>query len=132
MTPSRSPALAQALLSVARVGLAFTTTVEMFKTGTFPEFASKFKILFTSGLFLSAITDVLVSVARYYYLRNLKQGYSQTQEVVDSVVVYTINDGLLTCAVVIASIVCVRILCRQKFRAIIEVEFLGTVALDVA
>ncbi|KAI0311003.1 hypothetical protein OF83DRAFT_809511 [Amylostereum chailletii] len=95
-----------ALLSVARVGLAFTTTVEMFKTGTFPEFASKFKILFTSGLFLSAITDVLVSVARYYYLRNLKQGYSQTQEVVDSVVVYTINDGLLTCAVVIASIVC--------------------------
>ncbi|KAJ3853943.1 hypothetical protein EV368DRAFT_63673 [Lentinula lateritia] len=64
-----------AFLSVARVGLAFTTTAEMMITKTFPEFATKFRILFTSGLFVSAVTDVVVSVARYYYLRNLKQGY---------------------------------------------------------
>ncbi|GAW03771.1 hypothetical protein LENED_005519 [Lentinula edodes] len=93
-----------AFLSVARVGLAFTTTAEMMITKTFPEFATKFRILFTSGLFVSAVTDVVVSVARYYYLRNLKQGYLPTQEVVDAVVVFTINDGFLTCAVVIASI----------------------------
>ncbi|KAJ3820294.1 hypothetical protein EV361DRAFT_365574 [Lentinula raphanica] len=93
-----------AFLSVIRVGLAFTTTVEMLITKTFPEFATKFKILFTSGLFVSAVTDVIISVARYYYLRNLKQGYLPTQEVVDTVVVFTINDGFLTCAVVIASI----------------------------
>ncbi|KAH7874383.1 uncharacterized protein C8R40DRAFT_1171493 [Lentinula edodes] len=95
-----------AFLSVARVGLAFTTTAEMMITKTFPEFATKFRILFTSGLFVSAVTDVVVSVARYYYLRNLKQGYLPTQEVVDAVVVFTINDGFLTCAVVIASIAC--------------------------
>ncbi|KAJ3894425.1 hypothetical protein GG344DRAFT_62986 [Lentinula edodes] len=95
-----------AFLSVARVGLAFTTTAEMMMTKTFPEFATKFRILFTSGLFVSAVTDVVVSVARYYYLRNLKQGYLPTQEVVDAVVVFTINDGFLTCAVVIASIAC--------------------------
>ncbi|KAF5377125.1 hypothetical protein D9757_008805 [Collybiopsis confluens] len=61
-------------------------------------------ILFTSGLCVSALTDVIVSVARYHYLKALRQGYSQTQEIVDSVVVFTINDGVLTCAVVIASI----------------------------
>ncbi|KAJ7702246.1 hypothetical protein B0H17DRAFT_1176135 [Mycena rosella] len=62
--------------------------------------------LLTAGLIVSAVTDVLVSVARYYYLRNLKQGYTVTQEVVDAVVVFTINDGCLTCAVVLATIGC--------------------------
>ncbi|KAJ3730105.1 hypothetical protein DFJ43DRAFT_466668 [Lentinula guzmanii] len=95
-----------AFLSVARVVLAFTTTAEMMITKTFPDFAAKFKILFTSGLFVSAVTDIIISVARYYYLRNLKQGYLPTQEVVDAVVVFTLNDGFLTCAVVIASIGC--------------------------
>ncbi|KAJ7702242.1 hypothetical protein B0H17DRAFT_1194755 [Mycena rosella] len=95
-----------AFLCIARIGLAFTTTAEMILMKTFPEFAARFKILFTSGLAVSAVTDIIVSASRYYYLRNLKQGYSMTQEVVDAVVVFTINDGCLTCAVVIASIAC--------------------------
>lgn len=67
----------------------------------------------------SAVTDIVISAARYYYLRELKQGYVQcatlavrttpfevnfvverTQEVVDAVVIFTINDGLLTSALV--------------------------------
>ncbi|KIK71485.1 hypothetical protein GYMLUDRAFT_254693 [Collybiopsis luxurians FD-317 M1] len=95
-----------AFLSVARVGLAFATASEMIIMKTFPAFAARFRILFTSGLFVSAVTDIIVSAARYHYLRTLKEGYSQTQEVVDAVVVFTINDGVLTCAVVIASIAC--------------------------
>ncbi|KAF7356815.1 hypothetical protein MVEN_01016900 [Mycena venus] len=95
-----------AFLSIVRVGLAFTTTTEMLISKTFPAFAARFKILFTSGLVVSAVTDVMVSGARYYYLRNLRQGYSMTHEAVDAVVVFTINDGCLTCAVVIASIIC--------------------------
>ncbi|KAJ7118751.1 hypothetical protein C8R44DRAFT_878304 [Mycena epipterygia] len=47
-----------------------------------------------------------MAAARYYYLRNLKQGYTMTQEVVDAVVVFTINDGVSTCAVVIATTAC--------------------------
>ncbi|KAJ7053931.1 hypothetical protein C8F01DRAFT_1089267 [Mycena amicta] len=62
--------------------------------------------LIVSGLSVSAATDIVVSIARYYYLRNLRQGYPGTQEMVDAVVVFTINDGCLTCAVVIASIAC--------------------------
>ena len=45
------------------------------REGSFPSFAAKFRILFTSGLILSAVTDIYVSVARYWYLRNLKEGY---------------------------------------------------------
>ncbi|KAJ7460987.1 hypothetical protein B0H11DRAFT_2241964 [Mycena galericulata] len=95
-----------ALLCVARVALAFTTTVEMILTKKFSVFAAGFKLLLTCGLAVSALTDIVVSAARYYYLRSLKQGYMLTQEVVDAVVVFTINDGCLTCGVVIASIAC--------------------------
>ncbi|KAK7031342.1 hypothetical protein R3P38DRAFT_3352598 [Favolaschia claudopus] len=95
-----------AFLSIVRVGLAFTTTTEMLISKTFPAFAARFKILFTSGLVVSAVTDIIVSCGRYYFLRNLRQGYTMTHEAVDAVVVFTVNDGCLTCAVVIASIIC--------------------------
>ncbi|KAJ7736522.1 hypothetical protein B0H14DRAFT_3612698 [Mycena olivaceomarginata] len=93
------------LLAITRVGLAFVTTTEMILTKTFPAFAAGFNIVLTCGMSVSAVTDIIVSIARYYYLRNLKQGYSGTQEVVDAVVVFTLNDGILTCAVAIAAII---------------------------
>ncbi|KAJ7611583.1 hypothetical protein FB45DRAFT_311425 [Roridomyces roridus] len=95
-----------AFLSIARVGLAFTTSTEMILSKTFTNFNDNFKLLLTCGLAVSAATDILVSAARYYYLRNLKQGYMMTQEVVDGIVIFTLNDGALTCAVVIACIIC--------------------------
>ncbi|KAJ6485938.1 hypothetical protein C8R45DRAFT_998498 [Mycena sanguinolenta] len=95
-----------AFLSIVRVGLAFATTTEMLISQTFSAFAARFRILFTSGLVVSAITDVIVSGARYYYLRNLRQGYTITHDAVDAVVVFTINDGLLTCGMVLAVIIC--------------------------
>ncbi|KAJ7053902.1 hypothetical protein C8F01DRAFT_504812 [Mycena amicta] len=94
------------LLCLARIGLAFTTAVEMLLTKTFNNFNKRFSFLIVCGLSVSAATDIVVSIARYYYLRNLRQGYPGTQEMVDAVVVFTINDGCLTCAVVIASIAC--------------------------
>ncbi|KAJ7043126.1 hypothetical protein C8F04DRAFT_1073764 [Mycena alexandri] len=89
-------------LCIARV----VTTVELIITKTFPKFAAHFNIILICGMSVSAATDIIVSAARYYYLRNLKQGYTGTQEVVDAVVVFTINDGCLTCAVVLAAIAC--------------------------
>ncbi|KAJ7877323.1 hypothetical protein B0H13DRAFT_2347196 [Mycena leptocephala] len=68
--------------------------------------AANFKVNVVCGLAVSAATDIAISAARYYFLNNLKQGYSATQEMVDAVVVFTINDGLLSCATVIAIIAC--------------------------
>ncbi|KAJ7784840.1 hypothetical protein DFH07DRAFT_530 [Mycena maculata] len=100
-------------LSVARGGLAFTTASEMIITPTFTRFNADWKLLLTCGLAVSAVTDIVVSAARYYYLHNLKQGYMMSQEMVDAVVVFTINDGCLTCAVVVASIA--SLLCMDNF-----------------
>ncbi|KAJ7207509.1 hypothetical protein GGX14DRAFT_567455 [Mycena pura] len=87
-------------------GLAFVTTVEMILTKTFSNFNDNFIHVLTAGLSTSAATDIVISLARYYYLRNLQRGYPGTQEMVDAVLVFTINDGCLTCGVVIAAIAC--------------------------
>ncbi|KAJ7909502.1 hypothetical protein B0H13DRAFT_2330319 [Mycena leptocephala] len=78
----------------------------MFITKAWSPIASRFKDVLVCAWAVSAATDILISAARYYYLRDLKQGYMSTQEMVDAVVIFTINDGLLTCATLIATIAC--------------------------
>ncbi|KAJ3933491.1 MAG: hypothetical protein NXY57DRAFT_14598 [Lentinula lateritia] len=120
-----------AFLSVAQVGLAFSkifandlnletyhlsltcfyfntaNAAVLMNTKTFFDIAKKFQIVFVTNLFVSAVTDIIIAVARYYYLRDIKrQGYLPTQEIVDGIVVFTINDGVMTCAVAIAAVVC--------------------------
>ncbi|KAF7328719.1 hypothetical protein MVEN_02500500 [Mycena venus] len=68
--------------------------------------AANFKVVEICGWAVSGITDIVISTTRYYYLRDLKQGYMTTREMVDAVVIFTINDGLSTCAVVITVIIC--------------------------
>ncbi|KAJ4470874.1 hypothetical protein J3R30DRAFT_3531604 [Lentinula aciculospora] len=52
----------------------------------------------------SAHNDVVISMTRYYYLRILKRKNRSTREIVDATIVFTINDGALTCAVAIATL----------------------------
>ncbi|KAJ7053874.1 hypothetical protein C8F01DRAFT_503952 [Mycena amicta] len=95
-----------AILCLARTGVACVSTIEMLRKKTFASFSVDFDDYLIAGLAISAATDVVISLSRYYFLRNLRQGYPGTQEIVDVVVVFTINDGCLTCAVVIAALVC--------------------------
>ncbi|KAJ3859541.1 hypothetical protein EV359DRAFT_86280 [Lentinula novae-zelandiae] len=56
------------------------------------------KFMLMSSLSVSSVTDITIAVARYYYLRSFKrQGYLPTAEIVDGIVVFTINDGVATC-----------------------------------
>ncbi|KAJ7636779.1 hypothetical protein FB45DRAFT_1024877 [Roridomyces roridus] len=66
-----------------------------------------FLVVRSLAFITSAITDIVISVARYYYLRGLNQGYFQTKEVVDTVLVFTLNDGLLTSAVAVVIMSCI-------------------------
>ncbi|KAJ7839217.1 hypothetical protein B0H14DRAFT_3458813 [Mycena olivaceomarginata] len=65
-------------------------------------FNMNFKACKVAAWCISAATDVVISAARYYHLRDLKGIY----QLVDVVVVFTINDGLLTCVTVIVVLAC--------------------------
>ncbi|KAF7361484.1 hypothetical protein MSAN_01181700 [Mycena sanguinolenta] len=96
------------VLCLARTSLGLFIAIEMLitKPSTWHNIGTRFKAGEVAAWSVSATTDVVISLARYYYLRDLKQGYMPTRELVDAVVIFTINDGLLTCATVITVIAC--------------------------
>ncbi|KAF7302374.1 hypothetical protein HMN09_00871000 [Mycena chlorophos] len=77
-------------------GVAFVSTFGMLTKKTFTAFSPTYQRYLIIGLSISAATDIVISAARYYFLRNLQQGYPGAQEIVDVVVVFTLNDGCLT------------------------------------
>ncbi|KAJ7349780.1 hypothetical protein DFH08DRAFT_1079115 [Mycena albidolilacea] len=108
-------------LCLTRTAMGLFGAAEMLITKTWHNIAEKFEVCISqtpeipylslqvpvvSSWAVSAATDVVISAARYYYLRELKQGYMSQPEMMDAVVIFTINDGLLTCAAVITTIIC--------------------------
>ncbi|KAJ7269241.1 hypothetical protein B0H12DRAFT_28643 [Mycena haematopus] len=94
------------LLCMARTGLGLYIAIEMTIIKTWANMAAHFKGTVVGAMAVSVATDIVISAARYYQLRDLKQGYMATQEMVDAVVIFTVNDGILTCATLTAAIAC--------------------------
>ncbi|KAJ6564075.1 hypothetical protein B0H19DRAFT_75183 [Mycena capillaripes] len=95
------------MLCAARTSFGFILVYAQLKYRRWSAVYEHFLVVRALAFVSSAVTDIAISAARYYYLRELKQGYVQTQEVVDTVVVFTINDGLLTSAVAVTVMGCV-------------------------
>ncbi|KAJ7050929.1 hypothetical protein C8F01DRAFT_1176785 [Mycena amicta] len=87
-----------AIFCVARIGMIIC--------GTWEVISHRYESILVGSLAVSALTDIFIASTRYSFLRELKQGYMGVPEMVDAVVIFTINDGLLTCGVVVASIIC--------------------------
>ncbi|VDB89983.1 unnamed protein product [Peniophora sp. CBMAI 1063] len=91
------------VLSLARLGTGFVSSIKL-------QVLQQPNCLRPAHSYLSAIisaiTDIYIAIARYWYLRKLKEGLTGTREMVDATIVFTINDGALTCLVVIAFIAC--------------------------
>ncbi|KAJ3755548.1 hypothetical protein EV360DRAFT_85813 [Lentinula raphanica] len=84
---------------------AVNTTAFM-KVDQISSISAKLKITFLLNLNVSVAMDTTISIARYYYMQKMKlKGLSPTQEIVDGIVLFTINDGVATCAVSIASFI---------------------------
>jgi len=94
------------MLCLTRTALGLFTAAQTITLKDWATFNMNFKACKVAAWSISAATDVVISAARYYHLRRLKQGYSATREVVDVVVIFTINDGLLTCVTVIVVLAC--------------------------
>ncbi|KAI0043649.1 hypothetical protein FA95DRAFT_1609195 [Auriscalpium vulgare] len=83
-------------LIFARLGTATTTTVEMCITQSLPEYTTRYKPLWTTGLAINALTDVLITLVLCWHLRSHGQVMSNTQRMLRIIVVLTINNGALT------------------------------------
>ncbi|KAF7323511.1 hypothetical protein MKEN_00570700 [Mycena kentingensis (nom. inval.)] len=93
-----------AVILLGRSGLMFFSATQIALVGNWFVVVRRFKNMFTAALAVAAASDILISVTRYYHLRRLRAGHPS--DLVDSVVVFTINDGLLTSALAIGAILC--------------------------
>ncbi|KAL1945721.1 hypothetical protein VTO73DRAFT_1723 [Trametes versicolor] len=93
------------ILAVARVVAAFVTTVELIHLGSFHEFGERFRWVFTLGLVLSSVVDFLITGGLCYYLRRNRTGTGRFDHVLDSVTLYTVENGLLTSVTTLVSLI---------------------------
>ncbi|EKM83176.1 hypothetical protein AGABI1DRAFT_69412 [Agaricus bisporus var. burnettii JB137-S8] len=94
------------ILAVCRLVSASATTAEMVLTGSFLEFRSKFYWLFTLGLGLSSVVDIIVTCSLFLLLRTKRTANFNVDAVFDLLILYAFETGSLTAAGTVLSMIC--------------------------
>jgi len=94
------------LLVLGRVVCGLVTTVELSRNPNFPLFMARWKPVFTLGLAFSSVADVIITFGMCFYLQESRQGLGTMDKVIGSIIVYTVNNGALTCVSTIVSMIC--------------------------
>jgi hypothetical protein len=94
------------VLAVCRVSFACVTTSEMIRLGTFTRFKEQFRWVFTLGLAFSSTVDLVITVSLCYYLRSSRSSSLSMNDVIDRLILYTFENGSITCAATIISMIC--------------------------
>ncbi|KAK7039817.1 glycoside hydrolase [Favolaschia claudopus] len=95
-------------LASLRLLAAILSTVEMLRLGHWKAFQDRPypRFLFTSGLSLSAGTDMIITICLCYYLRRIRKLSSSSvmRNVLDTLTLYTLENGLITCLATMGSL----------------------------
>jgi len=94
------------LLVVGRVASGLVTTVELARIQNFPLFMARWKPVFTLGLAFSSVADVIITFGMCFYLQESRHGLGTLDKVIGSIIIYTVNNGALTCVSTIVAMIC--------------------------
>lgn len=93
------------IFAFLRLCSATLCTAEMIHTKTFTSFRANFRWLFTLGLALSCLVDILISVFLTYALQSNRRASTSLDHVINSVILYTLETGSLTGAATVISMI---------------------------
>ncbi|KAG1786463.1 uncharacterized protein HD556DRAFT_1052830 [Suillus plorans] len=88
-----------------RLVAALVSTVEMIELQTMTAFRHKVEWVFTTGLALSCVVDVLVTAGLCFTLRR-NRSHSNMDRVINTIVLYTLENNALTSVATIISMIC--------------------------
>jgi len=94
------------ILAILRLVSASSTTAFMVKLRNFDTFKKEVRWVFTTGLALSTTVDILITLSLFFLLQTSRTGAEKSNAVIDSLIMYSFETGLLTCAGTIASMLC--------------------------
>ncbi|KAI0789358.1 hypothetical protein C8Q75DRAFT_156143 [Abortiporus biennis] len=95
-----------AILATFRLCAAIVSTSEMIRIGHYTGFVNNFAWVFTMGLASAAIVDVAIAAVLCYYLNRSRTGFTSMDGIIDSITLYTVENGMLTCITTIISLIC--------------------------
>ncbi|KAF7307615.1 hypothetical protein MIND_00556700 [Mycena indigotica] len=90
-------------LTVLRLVSASITTVKMFAYPTFSLFRIHGRWIFTLGLAVSAVLDVLITGLLVFLFQTNRKGTDQMNHILDQLILYGVEAGSLTCLGTVAS-----------------------------
>ncbi|KAG1730695.1 uncharacterized protein EDB91DRAFT_749862 [Suillus paluster] len=70
--------------------------------------------IFTLGLLLSASVDIMITTFLCYFLRKNLTSFKDTIRIIDTLTLWTIQNGSITCAAAIASLVCWKVMPQNR------------------
>ncbi|KAG1805572.1 uncharacterized protein BJ212DRAFT_1304028 [Suillus subaureus] len=86
--------------------LHLSPPVEMIELQTMTAFRHKVEWVFTAGLSFSCVVDVLITASLCFTLRRSRSSYSNMDRIINSIILYTLENNALTSAATIISIIC--------------------------
>ncbi|KAF8844201.1 hypothetical protein BDN67DRAFT_1008347 [Paxillus ammoniavirescens] len=105
-----------AILAFIRLVAASVSLAEMIRLKHYSAFVRPFPSwVFTSGLFLSAVVDIVITTSLCYLLRSNRSSIaslltrvsvSSTNHIIDVLTLWTVRNGSVTCLAAIASLIC--------------------------
>ncbi|TEB32577.1 hypothetical protein FA13DRAFT_261389 [Coprinellus micaceus] len=94
-------------IAAGRLGFACVTSFQMIRLESFEAFVKVSAWTFTLGLALSSAVDALVTISLFALLKeNGGKEYLRLGHIIDSLVLYTVEIGSVTCTVTVVSMIC--------------------------
>jgi len=94
------------ILALSRLAFGSLTTSRMISLGSLERFVETYRWSFTTGLAISAILDVLITVCLCVLLKINQQQDSSLNYVLDTLMLYAFETGSLTCFTTLVSLIC--------------------------
>lgn len=94
-----------AVLATARLCFASLTTNKLITLKSLKRFVQLYTFSYTSGLALSSALDVFITALLCYLLRKNQKKISSMNHVLDKLILYSFENGSLTCAAVVVSMI---------------------------
>lgn len=93
------------LIAAVRLAFACLTTAKLIELRSLEGFVIHYTWSFTTGLSLSAILDVLITFFMCFLLKSRQREFSNLNDVLDSLILYAFENGVLTTLAAVLSLV---------------------------
>jgi len=93
-------------LACARVGFAFLTTAKMIHLRSFEMFVELYTWSFTTGLSISTLVDILITLCLCYLLFRSQKQTTRLNHVLDKLMLYAFEVGALTTVATVTTLIC--------------------------